>query len=135
MSSETLPRPDVAIRVALPESIVDIYDRQSQKRGRDLEAEIADRLRTFAGVASEKPIILNDDDRRAIETLLKRNMNTSIELVKELERALTVTVGGLDITLSPMLLAKLQSRCIGEDFSTFLKREITRRLEEFVGMR
>lgn len=84
---------------------------------------------------STKPILLEDHDRRRIESALGRNFSDAESLVLAVEHAGQFQLDNLWIHLSPKLIERLQSRAIGIPFEKYLTQVITRRLEEEAGMR
>lgn len=121
------------IRLTLPERI--IRDYEAQGNGKPAEWVMAERLRNCVGVTSEKPLIIDDENRRAIERMLQRNLSTPEELVQHLRNALAVRAGGVEAPLTPRLLSRLQSRAIGVDFDKFLPDLIVKLLEQYAGLR
>jgi hypothetical protein len=123
------------IRIALSEETLQLLDEQATKANLAVEEFISRKLPQIQQSNSEKPITLTDEERRRIERLVARNISTGEELIKVVERALSVSMDGLTIELTPFLLDRLKSRCIGMAFPEFMKRTIQRCLEEFAGMR
>src|SRR5262245_20401043 len=128
--------PGITVRVTIPPEILDKYEGQVRSRtGMTVEDILAERLIQHVSAQNEKPIVLDDDSRRRIEQLVKRNLTTPQELVREVERALTVSIADLQIPLPPRLLDRLKSRSIRVGFPEFLSQLIVRCLEEQAGMR
>lgn len=123
------------IRIALSEDILQQLDEQATKANLTVEEFIARKLPQIQQSNSEKPILLTDDERRRLEALVGRNISTGEELLKVVAKALSVSMDGLTLELKPFLLDRLKSRCIGMAFPEFMKRTITRCLEEFAGIR
>lgn len=128
--------PAETVRISLPAHIVDLYEEQARIRGgQPVEWIMAERLRQFAEVPASAPLVIDDTQRRAMEQALGRNFQTSAALTAAVVRSATVRVDGIEIPVSPMLLEKLKSRCIGMDFDKFIQQTVRRGLEEFTGMR
>lgn len=100
-----------------------------------LETLVARKLDQISLVESKTPIILDDEAKRQLDGVLGRNLQNADHLVSSVARALQIHVDGLEIQLSPALLQRLQSRCIGVEWEKFIKTTVTRALEQFVGMR
>lgn len=131
----TIVHPTTFLRVPLPEDVVAVYDKQATAHNRPLEAELSERLKQFAHVDSTKPIVLNDMQRQHLDKLLGRNLATADVLVAAVGRALSVQVDGVEVPITPYLLDRLKTRCIGMDFDKFVAMTIRRLLEEYVGVR
>lgn len=125
----------VQLRVELDEDLVASYQRQADKADKTLEDVLAARLAKAVRYTSEKPLYIDDAQRRALERLLARNFDTPQALVAEVERLNRVTVGGTRINLPPDILDRVDSRCFGRPMSDVLREEVVRGLEVFVGMR
>ena len=124
------------VRLTVPSDILAIYEQQAKARGgHPVEWIMNERLRNFAHTNSEKPIVLDDESRRMLERLLAKNFSNADAIVSAVTHALSVRVDSIEIPLSPQLLAKLQSRCLGMDWKAFVTQTITRSLEEFTGLR
>lgn len=129
MSTET-------IRITLPSDIVRKYETQAKARGdQPPEWIMGERLRQFAATNSQKPIVLDDASRQKIEKLVGKNISNSDELVAIIESAVSVRVDGMEVPMTPQLLSRLNSRCIGVPFDKFLPPLIKRMLEEYCGLR
>jgi len=126
----------VATRLELPEDLLDKYEALAQSDGVSLDQAVATHLRKVAsGAGSKKPIVLTDADRQALEGLLGKNFSSASELVDAITMSVTVSIGGLAVSLSPKLLARLETRAIGVPFSDYLAATVVRLLEQEVGMR
>ena len=125
------------VRITLPSSTIEKYEKQSEARGDKRPAEwlMAERLRQFADQDATSPLVVNDEDRRTIERVLGRNFQDGPQLATAIRRMAGITLNGLDVTLSPMALERLKTRCIGMDFEAFVQRTVSRLLEEYVGLR
>jgi hypothetical protein len=125
----------VNLRIELPADTVTKYERQAKTREKPLESVLSAQLRRFEDVDSTKPLILTDIARQHLDKLLARNLHTPDELVLVIQRALSVRLNGVEITLTPYLLDRLKSRCIGMEFDKFVQMIVTRLLEEYAGVR
>lgn len=123
------------VRVTLPDTIHQQYEAQAKLRNQPAEWLMAERLRLFAGVNSEKPITIDDTNRQKLEKLFGRNISSPEELVKLIEQAISVRIDDMTIPMTPQLLARLHSRALGVPFEKLLPSLIKRQLEEYVGLR
>jgi len=129
MSTET-------IRVTLPQETIEQYEAQAKARGNHpAEWLMSERLRLFAAANSQKPIVVDDTSRQKIEKIAGRNISSVEELVTLIENAVSVRVDDMEIPMTPQLLSRLNSRCIGMEFEKFLPPLIKRLLEEYAGLR
>lgn len=87
------------------------------------------------GNSTEKTILVSGDARRRLEQLFGRNITTEQDLVRMVEKCVSVTTGDVQIELAPFLLDRLQSRAIRVPFDQFLKTTVKRLLEQFAGIR
>jgi hypothetical protein len=102
---------------------------------RELQKLIEKRLALPTSTISEKDIVVTAEDRRILENLLKKNLNTSGDLVKAVTHIVVFGIGGVQVQMPPRLLDRLESRCIGMNFEDFLRLTIIRQLEEYAGLR
>ena len=126
---------DLTLRITVNEHAAELLEQQAKKHNIDLEKLIAERVQQFAHIDSAKPLVLQDDARRHLEGVLGRNLLTEDILVSSVTRAMQVQAGGVDIPLTPYLLDRLHTRCIGVPFEKFMQDTIKRLLEEFAGVR
>lgn len=126
---------NLVFRTSLEPEVAQAYEDRALKNGVAAELAMASTLKQFAHVDSSKPIVLSDAQRREIEAALGRNFNTSEELTTHVVRSLQLRVGEIEVPLSPHLLDRLKTRCIGMEFSQFVIQTVKRGLEEFAGLR
>jgi hypothetical protein len=126
---------ETLLRIPVSESDFQSLTELAVKYNIPVEEFIARRLPQIQKSNSEKPIVLTDAERQRIEQLVGKNISTGEELIKVVEHALTVSMNGLSMTLTPYLLDRLKSRCIGMEFPAFMDRTIKRALEQFAGLR
>lgn len=126
----------VSVRITLPEDTFQEYDVQSRQfPALTVEELLTERLIRYKNSHSDKPLILEDADRRQLEQMFQINLSASDRLVSEMRRALSIRIDSLEITLPSRLLERLKSRAIRVSFDTFLRDLIIRSLEEHVGLR
>ena len=125
----------VSVRLSLPDTLVDKMESLAKSKNISLEDFLAHKLFKYQDDNSAKPIVLNDEERQQIERTVGRNVSSSTELVAAITKAMSVQAGGVDIGLTPFLLDRLHSRCIGMDFDKFMQLTVKRALEEFAGLR
>ena len=123
------------LRIPISEELIIQLEEQARAVQLPLEEFIAKRLPQIQKSNSEKPIVLTDTERQRIEQLVGRNISTGEELIRVIEHALQVSLNGLSMTLTPYLLDRLKTRCIGMEFPAFMDRTIKRALEQYAGLR
>ena len=123
------------LRIPVAADVYDELQRQAEELRKPIEYLIAERLPQLAESNSIKPLIIDDDVRRRMELLLGRNLSEPDELIRILERALTLQVGETPVELTPHLLERLRSRCFGMPFDKFVALTVRRALEEYCGLR
>jgi len=123
------------ISITLPQDLIDKYHAIADRNHKTVEETIEAQLYKYQDVESTKPLTLNDAQRQYVEQLLGRNITTPDEFVSILQRKLDLFVDGVSITLTPYLLDRLRSRCIGMEWDKFLQMTVKRQIEEFVGVR
>lgn len=112
-----------------------VMEDEASTKHKTVEEVAADKLLRYGHVDSTKPIILDDRARQHIEKLLGRNLNSTDETVAAIQRALQVRIDNVHVPITPYLLDRLRTRCIGMDFDKFIVATITRLLQEFAGVR
>lgn len=127
----------VTLRTALqiPASVLAAYEEEAKARGSSLESLISSRLQAAVNFTSTKPLYLTDSDRSRLERLLRRNFTSPHQLIEAIEALITVSVGDVEVPLSPTLLQRLKSRCFGKTLEQFVVERTLIGLEEFTGMR
>lgn len=134
MSAETRT-PPITVKIQLSEHILTEYEAEAAHRMIPVSDVIIERLTKYATVPSEKPLVLSDTQRRLIETSLKKNLNTTDELVLEVSKLASIHVAGVEVRLGSKLAERLASRSIGMDLNAFVESTTRRLLEEFCGLR
>lgn len=135
MSTETHIPISTLLRVHVNESTMRVMEDEANTKHKTVEEVAADKLLRYGHVDSTKPIVLDDLARQHLEKLLARNLNSADETVAAVQRALQVRIDNIHIPITPYLLDRLHTRCIGMDFDKFVIKTVTRLLEEFAGVR
>jgi hypothetical protein len=125
----------VSLRIVVSDETYNALDQTAKAQGKDIESACTDLLAKFSTVSSVKPIIVSDAARQQIEKLVGRNIGSEDQLLYIVKHALNVKLNDVDIPLTPYLIDRLRSRCIGMDFAEFMKRTVKRLLEEFANIR
>ena len=125
----------ITVKLTLSEDTYRKYEEEAKAKEQSVERILEDRLWRFEEVRSAKPVIIDDEHRRQLDSLLGRNLQTPQELVLFLQRALAVKVDNVRIALQPALLERLHSRAIGMTFEKFMNDLVIRHLEEYSGLR
>ena len=121
----------VSVKLTLPDEVVAAYESAKQP----LDKVLAERLTACVDFTSKKPLYITDYQRQKLDRLFGRNFSNTDELLRAIEKALSVRIEGIPINLNPVLLARLRSRCFGKTFEKFLEEQTVQGLEEFAGMR
>lgn len=129
------PREAVQLRVTLPKDLADLYEIQAQEDEIPVESKIVERLQACVYYEDDKPLYFNDQQRRELDSLLKRNVQTSEKALAAIRAQLTADVSGFKVQISPDVLKRMKSRCFGKPFEVFFKETVNKLLEEFVMMR
>lgn len=123
------------LRIPVSEDEFQALTIQAAACGMEVEEFISRRLPQIQKSNSEKPIVITDTERRRIEKLVGKNISTGEELIKVVEHALSVSLDGITVELTPFLLDRLKTRSIGVPFEKFIPMIIKRLLEEHAGIR
>jgi len=123
------------VRIALPEDVVEAYQVQAKAAGVGLEALLADRLLASVTHTAKKPIYFTDDQRRELDQLFGKNLQTATDVLVQVRKMLSVKIENVKISLKPSLLSRLKTRCLGMRWEDFLERIIVEDLERYVGIR
>jgi len=135
----TLPA-GALIRLRLTSELLSAYELQAADLNVPLEELLESRLVQMVAMRAVKPLFFSDEDRIELESLLGKNVNSPIELIRLIRNALSVRISGkpdvsMRVDIKPNLLTRLRSRCFGKPFEDFLKQVITEGLETYVGLR
>ena len=120
----------LSIKLSIPDDIL----KQYEDRG-SLEKVLSAQLVSCVSFTADKPVYVNDTQRKRLERLFGRNFKDADDLVHLMEKYVTARIGDVDVTLSPALLIRLKTRCFGKPFEQFLAERAVVGLEEYVGMR
>ena len=128
---------ETAVRLSLSvsEELFQDYQAQADRAGVNVEHLIADRLEQVVSQTDSKPLYVTDAQRKVLERILGRNVNSPQRLVMEVEKLATVEVAGVAVSIPVDLLVKVKSRSFRAPYQDVLKREILLALERFVGIR
>jgi hypothetical protein len=121
----------VSVKLTLPDETYTAYEALKQP----IEKVFADRLVNCVDFTSKKPLYITDYQRQRLDRLFGRNFASTDELLRAIEKALSVRIEGIPINLNPTLLTRLRSRCFGKTFEKFLEELTVQGLEEYAGMR
>jgi hypothetical protein len=128
--------PEVYVDFTVPKPTYDAFKAQADRANdTSVSTLIRQKLIQLGVVDSTKPIILNDTARQHLEKLYGKNFSTPDEIVATIQRALSMNINGVEISLTPYLLERLRSRAIGMDLDKFIAMTVKRLLEEFAGIR
>ncbi len=81
-------------------------------------------------------LLLSSADLSELSNLLGRNIASSDDLLLAARNITTLSVNGVegtDIVLEPYLLNRLKSRCLTNDFPTFIRERIKELLAGYCG--
>lgn len=126
---------DVLLEVVVSRELYEKLKTQAKNADTDVSTVLRRKMIMYGHLDSTKPIVIDDTARRHLEKLLARNLTTADELVACVQRSLSATINGVEVSLEPRLLEHLRSRCIGMDFDKFIVMMVKRLLEEHVGLR
>lgn len=125
----------VPVRLNLP---VDLYRAlMSRAADVDLSDYIIRHLNATRDYDNEKgrSVKISPEDRQRIEAAFKRSFRDGRELSNHLLSVCGAMIGGIEVTLSPDLLKRLDGRRGRMELRAFIVETVTRQLEHFTGMR
>ena len=100
----------VRIQVALPEEIVEAYEKLATS-DRTAEQIIAARLKACVGHTASRGIYFNDAERNELEMLLGEGIfNNAEEVLNALRLRYNVVIGGESIHIDPTVYSFLKDR-------------------------
>jgi len=130
---------ETRVRLTLPDSLIDEYEKQADEARLSLEEILEERLEQTVEAKDNRPIYFSDAERHELDELLGINVTTASQIVSRVRSALSLKIGGEKLStrldIKPSLLTRLRSRCFIPDFEQFLKKTITEGLETFAGLR
>lgn len=130
---------EVTLRVSVPQSILNEYEKQADELGVPVETLMSVRLQHTVTMNDNRPIYFSDDQRRELDGLVGKNVKDADDLIKWVKKALQIRVNDGQLVhafeLKPNLVQRLKTRCFGTPFPKFLRDTITSELERYVGLR
>ena len=133
----TTPAPSILLRLDLSDAVLKKYREESETYGVELEELLANRLSECVDYNATKPLYFKDEQRRNLEAMLGRNINSPGEVLEIIRRFLTVKVNGISMTIRPEVLERLRTRHFdhSRDFGTYLTDCVNEWAEAAVGLR
>ena len=133
----TTPAPSILLRLDLSDAVLKKYREESETYGVELEELLANRLSECVDYNATKPLYFKDEQRRNLEAMLGRNINSPGEVLEIIRRFLTVKVNGISMTIRPEVLERLRTRHFdhSRDFGTYLTDCVNEWAETAAGMR
>lgn len=117
----------MVVTLALPDELYAKYAGY----GSDPRKAMVAQLTRFQDVSpTDRVILLHGDDRRALEAVLQRKLESVDELIKLVTRMASVSVGDVTLTLSPTQLKRLEGEA--KFFKQELPGYVSKRLGEAV---
>lgn len=128
---------NTSLRLTLPDSLYAEYERQALESGKEIEEVILSRLTEFRDQSSYsgRSIKLSSSCRQTLEKVFGRSFKDGDDLTRYLESVYTLTVGGVDISLSSEVLRRLKERAIRRPFEDIVREVVVKQLEHHVGLR
>lgn len=120
----------ISIKLNIPEETLKKYESRGS-----LEKVMSETLTTCVDYTAQKPIYVNDTQRKRLDRLFGKNFKDADEIIQMMERYVTARIGEVNVQLSPQLLTRLKTRCFGKPFEQFLAERAVQGLEEFAAMR
>ena len=105
----TTAAPTLAIKLHLPERLLDSYQAEADNYGVSLEELISHRLMVCRDHNAQKPLYFNDSDRRELEKILGKNVASTADALALLRRMVSIKLAGANIEISPGLLRDRKS--------------------------
>ena len=126
----------VKVSFRLPEDLYDHYAERATKIAGEPESEMIKTLARCRTHNAASPIYVGDSARNKLSQLTGRLLRDEDALVAEVEKLVTTRVDGTNVTLSSLLLARLDSRCFGGITRADLLRQLVPELlEQWAGLR
>lgn len=123
------------LKLDLPQTVVEEYERQAEQYGVSIEEIIASRLTECVGYTSVKPLYFTDADRSEAEKLLRVNLSRPQDLLRAVSRSSSIRVDSIVIALPPALKTRLSTRTFQKPWGKFITDLVTELLEHYVGLR
>lgn len=120
----------LSIKLDIPEEVLKKYELRGS-----LEKVLSQTLTDCVDFTAQKPIYVNDTQRKRLDRLFGRNFKSADELIQLMERYVTARIGEVNVQLSPQLLVRLKTRCFGKPFEQFLAERAVEGLEQYAAMR
>ncbi len=77
--------------------------------------------------------VLTYGEMAEVSRLLGKHLKDKDALIKAIHTATTISVQGVPVTLEHRLLTRLKSRCLTNDFPSFLKEVVIKQLHDYAG--
>jgi len=121
--------------LTLPTEVVQQYEAEANSKRATLESVLESRLTSCVSHTSASAIYLSDSDRQSLVKMTGRTLSSAADIIKVVERVLTINLENVSITLPPLLTTRLRTRCFTKDFEAYLRKRVVEGLEEYCGMR
>ena len=95
-------------KVRLSAETAAIVEADAANKKMSPEAIIAFLVARYASVQGEKPIVLEDADRREIERIARKNVGSAREVVAILKQAASIECAGVSVEIAPNALARMK---------------------------
>ncbi len=126
---------DVVLTLRLSQELFDEVQKQAQTTKKNVDSLAAAAIGRGLKISASKPIIFDDDQRRALEGLLGKNFKDADDVLAYIKRSLSIKLNGCEVSIKPMVIQRLQNRCYGKTFDKFLPEFIQIEIERAVGLR
>ena len=130
--------PGIALRLPMRQEELENLTEEARSRGGEVEEFIVMQLRLY-GMAKTGDVLLPLDQAKSLSKTLGRNFGgegRSMNLAYHVANLARLSVADLQVQLSPNLLQRLRTRCLGkQNFYEWLEKVIVTELERFVGLR
>jgi len=124
----------VTCRVDLPDGLYEAYAEDAEKRGRQVEDILAERLTRCRGITGSG-IYFNEEQKKRLSNVIGHTVADAEGALQRLETSTVVDVSGFAFDLDPRLIQRLKTRVYrGETYEDVMHREIVRGLMTFAGM-
>lgn len=121
--------------ISLDDGTAKAYEKQAKATGVPLEELLSQRLTSCEKYTSEKPLYVTDEQRRVLEKVIGKNLNSPTQLVTEVQDAVMLRVSGTIVNLGTPLLKRIKSRAHHVTVKELIQTQVKRDLEAFVGLR
>lgn len=124
----------VPCRIDLPEHIYDQYAAEADKKGKDPELLMRERLVQVLP-QNDQGLWFSAADKKRLEQCIGHMCSDANGALQRLEPLSHITVEGLDIRIDPTILKRLSTRTLrGQTLNQLIVQQVQKALKQYVGL-